>query len=72
MSGRSRGTYFRDEVAGPLGLDLHVGLADEHHARVSDLIPPPPATDSANAMGNLNDIARRTMSNPPPERSGQG
>jgi CubicO group peptidase (beta-lactamase class C family) len=71
ISGRSLGTFFRDEVAGPLGLDLHIGLADEHHARVSDLIPPPPGRDSAGAVGNLNDIARRTMSNPPPERSGR-
>ena len=37
VDGRSVGTYFRDEIARPLGLDFHIGLADEHHRRVADL-----------------------------------
>jgi CubicO group peptidase (beta-lactamase class C family) len=41
---RSVGTYFRDEIAGPLELDFHIGLADEHHDRVTLItnIPLPP------------------------------
>ncbi len=39
VSGRSLGTFFAEEVAGPLGADFHIGLADADHARVSKLIP---------------------------------
>jgi CubicO group peptidase (beta-lactamase class C family) len=38
VSGRSLGTYFRDEVAAPLGLDFHIGLAPEHEPRVATLV----------------------------------
>jgi CubicO group peptidase (beta-lactamase class C family) len=37
ISGRSLGTYFRDEIAQPLGLDLHIGLPDREHHRCADL-----------------------------------
>jgi len=40
-SGRRLGRFFRDEVAAPLGADLHIGLAPEHDARVAELVPPP-------------------------------
>jgi CubicO group peptidase (beta-lactamase class C family) len=45
VSGRSLGTFFRDEVAGPLGLDFWIGLPQEHEARVAPTIaaaPPGP------------------------------
>jgi CubicO group peptidase (beta-lactamase class C family) len=44
VSGRSLGTFFREEVAGPLGLDFWIGLPDEQLDRVTPLIPmgPPP------------------------------
>jgi CubicO group peptidase (beta-lactamase class C family) len=45
VSGRTLDTFFRDEVAGPLGLDFHLGLAEEHEPRVAPTIradPPPP------------------------------
>lgn len=44
ITGKSVGTYFREEVAEPLGLDCHIGLAAEHDARVAEFIaaPPPP------------------------------
>lgn len=49
VSGRSVGQLFREEVAGPLGADFHIGLSPEHHARVSDIIgslaPPPSQGD---------------------------
>lgn len=41
ISGKSIGTFFRDEVAIPLGADFHIGLAEEHDTRVAELIPPP-------------------------------
>jgi CubicO group peptidase (beta-lactamase class C family) len=39
VDGRSIGAFFRDEVAGPLGVDLHIGLADRDHDRVADVTP---------------------------------
>src|SRR5262245_48693622 len=41
ITGRSIGTFFRDEVARPLGADFHIGLPAEHDARVGELVPPP-------------------------------
>jgi CubicO group peptidase (beta-lactamase class C family) len=41
ITGRSLGTYFREEVAEPLGLDIHIGLPEEHDARVAELVQGP-------------------------------
>ena len=40
ITGKSLGTYFREEVAEPLGLDFQIGLAAEHDARTAEMIPP--------------------------------
>ncbi len=40
VSGQSLGTFFANEIAGPLGADFHIGLAPEHDARVSLVVPP--------------------------------
>jgi CubicO group peptidase (beta-lactamase class C family) len=45
VSGRGVGAFFRDEVAGPLGLDFHLGLPEEDEPRVAptlraDPVPP--------------------------------
>lgn len=37
--GRDIGTFLQDEVAGPLGLDMWIGLPDEQQHRVAPLIP---------------------------------
>lgn len=42
VSGRSIGTFFAEEIAGPLGLDFWIGLPDEQVPRVSELIPMSP------------------------------
>ena len=34
-------TFFREEIAGPLQADCHIGLAQEHASRVAQMIPPP-------------------------------
>jgi CubicO group peptidase (beta-lactamase class C family) len=39
VTGKSPGTYFRDEIAKPLGLDFHIGLRDEHFHRIASLLP---------------------------------
>ncbi|KAA8887572.1 beta-lactamase family protein [Nocardia colli] len=41
VTGRSIGTFFAEEVAGPLGADFHIGLAAEHDWRVAELIAAP-------------------------------
>lgn len=41
VTGRSLGTFFAEEVAGPLGADFHIGLPAEHDHRVAPLIPDP-------------------------------
>jgi CubicO group peptidase (beta-lactamase class C family) len=41
ISGRSLGTFFRDEVAGPLGLDFWLGLPESEEGRVAPTIPAP-------------------------------
>jgi CubicO group peptidase (beta-lactamase class C family) len=48
VSGKSVGTFLREEVAEPLGADFHIGLADEHHWRVAELEAPPPRKPSPN------------------------
>ncbi|MFF3014861.1 serine hydrolase domain-containing protein [Streptomyces sp. NPDC057939] len=45
ITGRGLAEFFADEVAGPLGADFHIGLAEEHDHRVAPLIPPPSLTD---------------------------
>jgi CubicO group peptidase (beta-lactamase class C family) len=39
VSGRSLGTFFREEVAEPLGIDFWIGLPEEHEDRVAPLAP---------------------------------
>jgi CubicO group peptidase (beta-lactamase class C family) len=45
VDGRTIGRYFADEVAAPLGLDFHIGLAESDEPRVTRLESPPPPTD---------------------------
>ncbi|MFI1972837.1 serine hydrolase [Streptomyces cinnamoneus] len=37
----SIGTFFADQIAGPLDADFHIGLAAKHDHRVSEVIPAP-------------------------------
>ncbi|MDQ1646739.1 MAG: hypothetical protein QOJ50_2923, partial [Cryptosporangiaceae bacterium] len=39
VTGRGLGTFFAEEVAGPLGADFHIGLAAKHDHRVAPVIP---------------------------------
>jgi CubicO group peptidase (beta-lactamase class C family) len=53
-SGRTLGTYFRDEIATPLGLDAHIGLDAKHDSRTANIIPsPPPAPGEVNPLAAL-------------------
>lgn len=54
--GRSLGTFWREEVAGPWGLDFHIGLGAEELARAVDLEGMLSAGDG---------IYRQALTNPP-------
>ncbi|MBU6165062.1 MAG: beta-lactamase family protein [Alphaproteobacteria bacterium] len=63
ISGKSLGTLFAEELAGPLGADFHIGLAAEHDARVADLVPPPGGASIT--AGPQSDLAKNMGGNPP-------
>lgn len=42
VTGRKLGEFFAAEVAVPLGIDFHIGLAESEFDRVATLTPPPP------------------------------
>ncbi len=46
VSGKSLGTFFQDEVAGPLDLDFWIGLPEEQEYRVAPMIPYRPGPDT--------------------------
>jgi CubicO group peptidase (beta-lactamase class C family) len=46
VSGKSLGTFFREEVAEPLGLDFWMGLPETHENRVAPIIPADPPDPS--------------------------
>jgi CubicO group peptidase (beta-lactamase class C family) len=65
VAGRSLGAFFRDEIAGPLGLDLHVGLGAEHDARVAELIPIPLDQQAGSPIfANRESLGAKVLSNP--------
>ena len=45
VDGRTLGEALREDVAGPLGLDLWIGLPDSEHGRVADVRRPPAMPD---------------------------
>jgi CubicO group peptidase (beta-lactamase class C family) len=62
ITGRSLGTFFREEIAEPLGADFHIGLPASEDDRVAELIPPPPG--QAAGDGQQSEIQALTLNNP--------
>jgi len=58
ITGQDIDTFFRTQVAGPLGADFHLSLDAEHDHRVGELIPPRPLT--AEETPEAGSIAART------------
>jgi len=50
VTGLSLGTFFRQEIAEPLGADFHIGLPASEDGRVAELIPTPPPPPSGEAV----------------------
>lgn len=65
VTGKKLGQFFRDEVAGPLGLDFHIGLAPSEFGRVSNVIPPPPIPIDMSTL-DPNSIVVKTFTGPAP------
>ena len=70
ITGKTPGTYLHDEVAGPLGLDLHIGLDAKDDARTGDMIAmPPPGPGEPNLfaeiMKNPESVTFKAFMNPP-------
>jgi CubicO group peptidase (beta-lactamase class C family) len=67
ITGHSLGRFFRDEIAGPLGLDFWIGLPESEDARVAR-ITPPPAVDPHDPFGaallDPFSLTRRAFMNP--------
>lgn len=55
VSGRSVGTYLREEVADPLGLDLWIGLPENQEGRVARLISMLPEGISVDSLADPGD-----------------
>jgi CubicO group peptidase (beta-lactamase class C family) len=59
IAGASLGRVFADEIAGPLGLDLYIGLPADQAGRVAKLIDMPPADPAA--LAAITDPAVKEM-----------
>jgi CubicO group peptidase (beta-lactamase class C family) len=70
VAGKSIGAYCRDEIAGPLGIDFHIGLDARDDARCAEVIAaPPPPPGQRNPLGDSaadpESITAKALNNPP-------
>lgn len=67
ITGKSLGRYWREEVAQPLGIDCHIGLAARHDARVAEFIPIPAGESDIEAqlLKNAGPMVHKAINNPP-------
>ena len=59
VDGRSLGTFFHEEIAIPLNVDFHIGLAAQHDDRVGEMVPPTATMDQIS--GDPDSVATRTF-----------
>ncbi len=81
ITGKSLGTYLRDEIARPAGIDFFIGFGSELDARCADIIPPRPGPDGEQGnvlldgdLATLTGLQRMRVGayRNPPDLSGQG
>ena len=71
VAGVTIGRYCRDEIAGPLGIDFHIGLDPRDDSRCAEVIaspPPPPGQPNPMAEAAAADpesMVMKTVNNPP-------
>lgn len=63
LTGVSVGTYLRERIAGPLGLDMWIGLPASELGRCARIIPPSSAIDVSELLG-ANSLTARVMNGP--------
>lgn len=64
VTGRSAGTFLREEVARPLGLDFWIGLPPAELARTARLVPAPAGTLSLVELLGADSLTARVFSGP--------
>jgi CubicO group peptidase (beta-lactamase class C family) len=66
IAGKSPGRYWREELAGPLGIDCHIGLAAGHDARVAEFLPIPPGEPDIEAelIEHAGPMTQKAVNNP--------
>lgn len=70
-AGRSLGTFCKEEISGPLGLDFHIGLDPSQFIRVADMQPIPAAPKGTvpnmghEMVHNPKGLTARAFTNPP-------
>ena len=78
VTGKSVGTYFREQFAEPLGLDVHIGLPDAEHGRVAEMgpmaVPPPDELEALEMtkkiLADPEGMTARAFANPPSMAAG--
>ena len=54
ITGKTPGTYLREEIAGPLKLDIHIGVDASFDPRIAELIgAPPPPPDQPDQLARM-------------------
>lgn len=63
ISGKTLGTYFRDEIAEPFGIDFHIGLAASNEDRIAEMVE---SDGPATSLEEISDteIKKLTFTNP--------
>lgn len=66
ITGRSPGSFFREDIARPLEADFMIGLTDKDDHRVAEMVTtaPLPPDDTGNVQPEPGSIRDRVMSNP--------
>ena len=65
LSGATVGTFFRDQVSGPLGADFHIGLAASEDGRVAEMVPASKTEMAAGGALDPQSLRGKVLSNPP-------
>jgi CubicO group peptidase (beta-lactamase class C family) len=69
ITGKTPGTYLREEIAGPLGLDIHIGVDASFDPRIAELMtaPPPEKPDQVATMAaDPESMTFKAIANPRP------
>lgn len=61
ITGKTLGTFFKEEVAAPLEADFHIGLPEEFDSRVGEITPPPEMDISKLGEIDPNSVALKTL-----------